>query len=174
MTRPTKANRRGTPFVGHVPVKLTLSECAAAGQKSFEHMAGLFRYMFEMTGVDNGGRGMGIGSLNKSQSMELFEVFQKNKSWLCPTLTTIYGLGGEASMADDPRLRYFTAATKAAWARVFVRPDLADVRERFGHAPRRAAAHGRDATISNRARSSSGGPLTGSSGSVTSALGLIK
>jgi hypothetical protein len=125
------------PVVGHVPNQppdpLTIAECANAGQRSFEHMASVFRYMFQLTGMDRGGRGMSIQTLNAAQTTALVDVFLKNHAWLCPTLTTIWGLRGEQSLAEDPRLRYFDAPTKARWATVFKNTDLPDVRERYEH-----------------------------------------
>src|SRR5687767_5820070 len=90
--------------------------------------------MFSATGNDRGGRGMGMNGLNSSQATALFEVFRRNNAWLCPTLTTIFGLTGELLLALDSRLKYFNAATLTSWAGVFKNPDLAELRERYLHA----------------------------------------
>ncbi len=37
-----EAHKQGLPFVGHVPDKVRITEAVAAGQKSIEHVMGLF------------------------------------------------------------------------------------------------------------------------------------
>ena len=134
----SEAKALAVPLVGHVPSRgpdpLTLRECAEAGQKSFEHMGGVFRHMFSATGVDRGGRGMGMDSLSGSQATALFDVFLANNAWLCPTLTTIFGLIGDAELASDPRLKYFDSRTRSYWASTLENAGSAETRERYQHA----------------------------------------
>jgi imidazolonepropionase-like amidohydrolase len=77
---------------------------------------------------------MGIGSLTSVQATALFDVFRRNNSWLCPTLTTLFALTGDNSLAEDTRLRYFDGPTRTAWTRVFKSSDLPAIRERYPHA----------------------------------------
>jgi imidazolonepropionase-like amidohydrolase len=136
-----EASKGGRRVVGHVPTRepnpMRLEECARAGQRSFEHMAGVIRYLVATAGANAGGpgagRGVNIASLTGNQARGLFDVFLRSGAWLCPTLTAIFGLGGRPSQKDDPRLRYIDETDKTRWAEVFNADDLEAVRERFGN-----------------------------------------
>jgi hypothetical protein len=80
-------------------------------------MMGVFGYLRQITGVNDGGAGVRVERLSPEKAAALFDVFVKYQVWLCPTITTIYGLAGYPRMREDPRLKYFNAATRAGWER---------------------------------------------------------
>lgn len=110
-----EAKRLHVPFAGHVPVPPGLEECAKAGQKSVEHMMGVYGYLRQITGVNDAGAGVRPERLSSEQAAALFNAFTRHQVWLCPTIVTIYGLAGYPRMRDDPRLKYFPPVTKAGW-----------------------------------------------------------
>src|SRR5262245_15646107 len=126
-----EAKRLSIPFVGHVPDPPGFEECAKAGQRSFEHMAGVYGYLRRITGVNDGGAGVRPERLSSEQTDALFNVFMKYQVWLCPTMTAIYGLAGYPRLKDDPRLKYFDPVTKAGWALIFKKDGLATVQRRY-------------------------------------------
>ena len=111
-----EAKKLKVPFVGHAPTPPGLEACANAGQKSFEHMAGVKRYLQQVAGfAANVINDPGIATrLSTPQSAALFDIFLRNQAWLCPTLTPVFGATGELSR--DPRLKYFDDSTRAGWA----------------------------------------------------------
>lgn len=126
-----EANKLGVPFVGHVPNPPGLEACAKAGQKSVEHMMGVHSYLQRVIGGDSGRISFGVQDLNASQASTFFDVFRKNRMWLCPTLTASFGLSGDPRLSQDPRLRYCEKTTKARWARIFQNPNLVKARQRY-------------------------------------------
>lgn len=94
-----EARRIGIEFVGHVPDAIRASEAASAGQRSFEHLIGIF----EASTPDESGyllRKWGAGSdsaTNKSLAAllrgfeqgredDLTKLMLRQKVWQCPTL----------------------------------------------------------------------------------------
>ena len=68
-----ESKKLGVPLVGHVPnyVDLSIDVCAKAGQKSFEHMAGIFAYLgWESTPQWS-------ESLSTSKKEALYDVFER-------------------------------------------------------------------------------------------------
>jgi imidazolonepropionase-like amidohydrolase len=119
-----EAKKLKVPFVGHAPTPPGLEACADAGQKSFEHMAGVKRYLFQVTGLPASAMNdPGITTrLSTSQAAALFDIFLRNQAWLCPTLTPVFGATG--GLSRDPRLKYFDDSTRAGWARWLKTPDF--------------------------------------------------
>jgi hypothetical protein len=124
-----EAKKLKVPFVGHVPNPPGLEACANAGQKSFEHMAGVKRYLQQVTGVAPDK--MSATSFSTSQTEALCAIFLRNQAWLCPTLTAAFGLAGDPSLGRDPRLRYFDDPTRAGWAVWLKNPNLAAGRQSY-------------------------------------------
>jgi imidazolonepropionase-like amidohydrolase len=119
-----EAKKLKVPFVGHAPTPPGLEACANAGQKSFEHMAGVKRYLLQVTGLAASAiNDLGIAlRLSTPQAAALFDIFLRNQAWLCPTLTPVFGATGELSR--DPRLKYFDDSTRAGWALWLKTPDF--------------------------------------------------
>src|SRR5215475_15009215 len=66
-----EAKKQGLSFVGHVPFTVSASEASDAGQKSIEHLTGVFK---------------ALQPFSAQRETELFARFIKNGTWQCPTL----------------------------------------------------------------------------------------
>jgi imidazolonepropionase-like amidohydrolase len=95
-----EAKRFGLPVEGHVPASITAEAASNAGQKSVEHF----------TGLDE-------AKSDESKAEALSAVFRKNGTRLCPTLImrSNYASLDDASLANDPRLRYVKPAWRKRW-----------------------------------------------------------
>ncbi|HEX5107185.1 MAG TPA: amidohydrolase family protein [Vicinamibacterales bacterium] len=110
-----EARKLGIPFGGHVPQpEVSLEEASNAGQTSIEHIYHLRGFIRQRMGSDE----VGVSGLNDSDRAALFKLFEtlrKNGTWSCPTHIAQQGNG--PILRADPRLKYFPAAVKDAWAR---------------------------------------------------------
>ena len=139
-----ESRKQGLPFVGHVPLGVSVEEASDAGQKSIEHLTGIpepcsshseelhklaREDLAEMlaSGKPNLGGGphlaaSGLSPLDSySYSAEkcaaVFAGFKKNGTWVCPTLTLFRTM----AMADDPslvnaeRVKYMPRQLRQSW-----------------------------------------------------------
>jgi imidazolonepropionase-like amidohydrolase len=118
-----EAKKRGITFVGHVPDSVRASEMSNAGQKSFEHLIGIFEGASPLEDE------FIKGSKNESQFLstydpvraeKLFALLAKNRTWQCPTL--VWERGGnlidQTDFAHDARAKYIPAYWKdVTWKR---------------------------------------------------------
>ena len=118
-----EAKKLKVPFGGHAPAPPGLEACADSGQKSFEHMAGVKRYLVHASGIAV--NELSAARLSTAQAAALNDIFLRNQAWLCPTLTAAFGLAGDPSLGRDPRLKYFDDSTRAGWAVWLKSPTLA-------------------------------------------------
>jgi imidazolonepropionase-like amidohydrolase len=129
-----EAKTLGSSFSGHVPDEVSLSECAKAGQRSFEHMAGIRRHVQQTVGGNNGY--VRMESLSPAQVAAVAAVFRETHSWICPTLIIPFGQTGDDSLGMDPRLKYVDSSIRKEWAEILKRaqenPRRANVRQRHG------------------------------------------
>src|SRR5215469_6736017 len=86
----SEARRQGLPIVGHVPDKVRLREVVEAGQKSVEHLMGIF----EGCSTDEERFIQGQGSLklllstqNAQKCDRLIRLLAQHQTWQVPTLT---------------------------------------------------------------------------------------
>jgi len=138
-----EARRQNIPFVGHVPDSVRASEASNAGQKSFEHLIGIFEGSSPLedeflTGAK--GPGKFLSTYDPKRAAALFALLAKNQTWQCPTL--VWERGGnlidQTDFAHDARARYVPSAWKdVTWKRFteqieheFNTDDLA-TRQRF-------------------------------------------
>jgi imidazolonepropionase-like amidohydrolase len=118
-----EARKQGIPFVGHVPDAVRASEASNAGQKSFEHLIGIFEGSSPLEDEFlKGAKGPGkfLASYDPARAAKLFTLLAKNHTWQCPTL--VWERGGnlidEADFAHDPRAKYVPASWKdVTWKR---------------------------------------------------------
>jgi imidazolonepropionase-like amidohydrolase len=85
-----EAHKQGLPIVGHVPDKVRLREVVEAGQKSVEHLMGIFEGC--STEEDKFIKGEGslkllLSTQDQSRCQTLIELLAKNQVWQAPTLT---------------------------------------------------------------------------------------
>jgi imidazolonepropionase-like amidohydrolase len=124
-----EAKKLKITFVGHIPDPPGLEACAKAGQKSFEHVFWVGRYLQQVTSADLVDLNeTNAKSLITSQTAALSGVFLRNHAWLCPTLTASFGGAGKFS-SRDPRLKYLDDRTRAGWAIRLKTLNLAKLRK---------------------------------------------
>ena len=84
-----EAHKRGLPIVGHVPDKVRLEEVIEAGQKSIEHLMGIFEGC--STEEDKFIQGQGslkllLTTQDQHRCDSLIQLLAQNQTWQVPTL----------------------------------------------------------------------------------------
>jgi hypothetical protein len=84
-----EAHKQNLPIVGHVPDKVRISETISAGQKSIEHLMGIFEGC--STEEDKFVRGEGnlkllLSTLDQSRCDAIIQSLARHQVWQCPTL----------------------------------------------------------------------------------------
>jgi imidazolonepropionase-like amidohydrolase len=109
-----EAHKRGLPIVGHVPDKVRITQVVAAGQKSIEHLMGIFEGC--STQEDKFIRGEGSTQLllstnDPKKCDELINLLARSQTWQVPTLA--WQRGGtfldQLDWAHQPLDRYVPA-----------------------------------------------------------------
>ena len=118
-----EARKQNISFVGHVPDSVRASEASNAGQKSFEHLIGIFEGSSPLEDEFLKGprtETKFLSTYDPKRATELFALLAKNHTWQCPTL--VWERGGnlidETDFAHDPRAKYVPAYWKdVTWKR---------------------------------------------------------
>ncbi|MGO9127437.1 MAG: amidohydrolase family protein [Terriglobales bacterium] len=118
-----EARNQGIPFAGHVPDAVRASEASNAGQKSFEHLIGIFEGSSPLEDEFLKGpktETKFLTTYDPARAAALFALLAKNHTWQCPTL--VWERGGnlieETDFDHDARARYVPAYWKAVtWKR---------------------------------------------------------
>ena len=118
-----EARKQGISFVGHVPDSVRASEASSAGQKSFEHLIGIFEGSSPLEDEFLKGKkteGQFLSTYDPKRASNLFSLLAKNHTWQCPTL--VWERGGnlidETDFGHDARARYAPAYWKdVTWKR---------------------------------------------------------
>jgi imidazolonepropionase-like amidohydrolase len=118
-----EAKRVGIVVAGHVPDAVRASEASSRGQKSFEHLIGVFEGSSPaedqyLTGAK--GPGKFLATYDSARALTLFALLARNHTWQCPTLIWERGsnLIEEQDLAHDSLGKYAPAAWKnGAWKR---------------------------------------------------------
>jgi imidazolonepropionase-like amidohydrolase len=118
-----EARKQDIPFVGHVPDAVRASEASNAGQKSFEHLIGIFEGSSPLEDEFlKGSKGPGkfLSTYDPTRAATLFALLAKNHTWQCPTL--VWERGGnlidETDFAHDTRAKHVPASWKdGTWRR---------------------------------------------------------
>jgi imidazolonepropionase-like amidohydrolase len=118
-----EARKDGITFVGHVPDSVRASEASNAGQKSFEHLIGIFEGSSPLEdeflkGSKNETKF--LATYDPARAAALFALLAKNHTWQCPTL--VWERGGnvidQTDFAKDMRAKYAPAYWKdVTWKR---------------------------------------------------------
>src|SRR5215469_11702384 len=118
-----EAKKQNIPFVGHVPDAVRASEASNVGQKSFEHLIGIFEgsspledHFIEGAKTES----QFLSTYDPKLAEKLFALLAKNQTWQCPTL--VWERGGnlieERNLAHDTRAQYVPAYWKeVTWKR---------------------------------------------------------
>jgi imidazolonepropionase-like amidohydrolase len=118
-----EAKKDGIVFAGHVPDKVRAMEASNAGQKSIEHLTGVFEGCStvedELMAAPRGpGRGRFLSTYDPARAKALIALFAKNQTWQVPTLYWERGewLIEQTNAAPDPLEKYAPAAWRVrAW-----------------------------------------------------------
>ncbi len=118
-----EAHKQGIVFVGHVPDSVRASEASNAGQKSFEHLIGIFEGSSPLEDEFIKGtktQGQFLSTHDPKRAAALFALLAKNHTWQCPTL--VWERGGnlidQTDFAKDTRTKYAPAYWKdVTWKR---------------------------------------------------------
>jgi amidohydrolase family protein len=84
-----EAHKRGLPIVGHVPDKVRITQVVAAGQKSIEHLMGLFEGCSSQEDefIRGGGSTQLLLTTNDPKKCnDLIKLLAKTQTWQVPTL----------------------------------------------------------------------------------------
>jgi len=138
-----EAKKQKIVFAGHVPDQIRASEASNAGQKSFEHLIGVFEG--SSTAEDSfldGKKGPEkfLATFDSKKEAALIRLLAKNQTWQCPTL--LWELGGwlvdvfdvsqyaEIRYAPDSWRQKTWPRFKADMTKNYITDPL-DVRKRF-------------------------------------------
>ncbi len=118
-----EARKQGISFVGHVPDSVRASEASNAGQKSFEHLIGIFEGSSPLEDQFLKGpktEGQFLSTYDPARAAALFALLANNHTWQCPTL--VWERGGnlidQADFIHDTRAKYVPAYWKdVTWKR---------------------------------------------------------
>jgi len=112
-----EAKKLGIVFAGHVPDKIRAVEASNAGQKSIEHLTGVFEGCSsaedELMSKPRGpGRGRFLATYDSDRAKALLALFEKNQTWQVPTLYWEQGewLIEKTNSGSDPLAQYAPAA----------------------------------------------------------------
>jgi imidazolonepropionase-like amidohydrolase len=130
-----EARKQGLAFVGHVPALVSPEEASDAGQKSIEHLQGLLiacstheadlrKTVEDLTRFPALQRASRLAAIQR-EAIETFNLakakalaarFVRNRTWQCPTLTSLDGIR-EREERSNAALRYIPAKVRARWQR---------------------------------------------------------
>src|SRR5580700_12202581 len=112
-----EAKKQGIVFAGHVPDAVRAAEASNAGQKSIEHLTGVFEgcssVEAELMSKPRGpGRGRFLSTYDPAKAKALIALFLKNQTWQVPTLYWEQGewLIEQTNAGPDPLAKYAPAA----------------------------------------------------------------
>jgi imidazolonepropionase-like amidohydrolase len=127
-----EAHKQGLPFVGHVPTKVHLEETVAAGQKSIEHLMGIFEACSGEEDKFISGKGdlkLMLSSHDEQKCDALIALLAKSQTWQVPTL--VWQRGGtfldQRDLKHQPLDKYVPAYWRdVTWRRFAdeMMPDL--------------------------------------------------
>jgi imidazolonepropionase-like amidohydrolase len=196
-----EAKKQGLSFAGHIPASVTAEEASNAGQKSLEHLFGVFSacskdaarlHEENNAAVSKSGIAVFVGAEIKAElkaldtyddakASALFALFVRNHTWHVPTLVGWQTLSSsdESRFQSDPRLKYIPRerrdqwkAQKAALIRGFD-PDYFTGRERLFQAQLRFVKAMHDAGVKLMAGTDTAGLYEYPGYSLHEELGLL-
>ncbi len=138
-----EAQKAGLPFAGHVPNGVTAVEASDAGQRSIEHLLGVFASCssreaeFARDGAKFGDSMRAAAeSYDPRKAAALFAKFAANGTWQTPTLVALrtVAYAGDAEFEKDERIRQVPASIRQIWRGLLAdmaKPDAAARRRQF-------------------------------------------
>lgn len=146
-----EARRAGLPFAGHVPIALSVTDAARAGQRSVEHLSGMLlacsrdeerrrAEALQALMISDFDREMAwehiyappgdlIASFSEAKARRVSEALRKSRSWQTPTLVVLHALGEsrERGFDDDGRFKYLPPGVRDDWRASAARPRRAEL-----------------------------------------------
>jgi imidazolonepropionase-like amidohydrolase len=128
-----EAHRKGLPIVGHVPDKVRIEEVVEAGQKSIEHLMGIFEGC--STEEDKFIKGEGslkllVTTQDRQRCDSLIKLLSQNQTWQVPTLA--WQRGGtfldQRDLQHQPLDKYVPAYWRDVTWRHFTEQMMPDLR----------------------------------------------
>jgi imidazolonepropionase-like amidohydrolase len=123
-----EAKKLGIVFAGHVPDKVRAVEASNAGQKSIEHLTGVFEGCSSvenelMSKARGPGRGRFLATYDPARAKALIALFVRNQTWQVPTLYWEQGewLIEKTNSGPDPLAKYAPAAWRTRTWPMFTR-----------------------------------------------------
>jgi imidazolonepropionase-like amidohydrolase len=131
-----EAKKQGLAFAGHVPEAVSAAEASDAGQRSIEHLTGLWiscsadeqALRKETTEAFRAGRAGDIAllirlwlkpvdSYSEPKARALYERFAKNHTWQTPTLVLVRAIASldDPRFTADRRVGYMPASLRTFW-----------------------------------------------------------
>ena len=133
-----EAKSRGVPFAGHVPALITAAQASDSGQRSVEHLTGMFSGCSTMeteliaeiaAAVSSSGGWDSAGRLQRTKVRDVLDGyspercreialhFVKNGTWMVPTVQVLHSTAflDDGTLARDRRLEYIPPGMKAGW-----------------------------------------------------------
>jgi imidazolonepropionase-like amidohydrolase len=108
-----EAKKQGIEYEGHVPDSIRATEAVASGQRTFEHLIGIFEGSSPAATEDQyltgkKSPGMFLASYDPAREASLIQLLAKNQIWQCPTLFWERGqwLVDAIDYTKDPDLAY--------------------------------------------------------------------
>jgi imidazolonepropionase-like amidohydrolase len=106
-----ECKKQNIVFVGHVPDAIRGSEASNAGQKSFEHLIGIFEASSTVEDeLLKGPKGPGrfLETYDPTREAAIIQLLAKNQTWQCPTLYWERGqwLIDAIDVTKDPNAKY--------------------------------------------------------------------
>jgi len=133
-----EAKKQSIVFAGHVPDAVRAVEASNAGQKSIEHLTGVFEgcssVEAELMSKPRGpGRGRFLATYDPTKAKALIALFLKNQTWQVPTLFWEQGewLIEQTNSGPDPLAKYAPPAWKDRTWPMFTR----DIRKSWSTDP---------------------------------------
>jgi imidazolonepropionase-like amidohydrolase len=126
-----ESKTKGIVFAGHVPDAIRAVEASNAGQKSIEHLTGVFEGCSTVEDeLLKGPKGLKrfLETFDDTKAARLIALFAKNRTWQAPTL--VWERGGnlldQRDLQHDSRARYVPASWKNGTWRRFTEDILKD------------------------------------------------
>ncbi len=129
-----EAKKQNIPFAGHVPFSVSALEASDAGQKSMEHLWGIYlscssreeelRSEMLKGGVNLSGSERirlemdeAAASYDERKAANVFAHLAKNGTWMVPTFSAVVPDTEifDARVTTDPRLKYIPPAIQKQW-----------------------------------------------------------
>ena len=120
-----EAKKVGIPFEGHVPDAIRASEAIAAGQRTFEHLIGIFeasspdedKYIKDKYDGGTKRPGVFLATYDPAREARIIQQIAAAREWQCPTLFWERGqwLVDTVSVMKDPDLAFAAKSWIASW-----------------------------------------------------------